>query len=111
MTGETVVVDGKPVKGPKAILSAKGLILDRVVKVRINGEGEIAQVELAEQIPADERGEKNVFNYTAERTYKTRGADVLSDIYRLPKTATVFTVPEDGKDEKVFRVSTLAEVS
>ncbi len=111
MNGETVVVDGKPVKGPKAILSAKGLILDRVVKVRINGEGEIAQVELAEQIPADERGEKNVFNYTAERTYKTRGADVLSDIYRLPKTATVFTVPEDGKDEKVFRVSTLAEVS
>lgn len=111
MDGEVVTFDGKPVKGPDAIYAAKGLIVERLVKVWVNGEDKISRIELASQLPADTQGENNDFNYTAERTYKTRGSDVLSDIYRLPKTATVFTVPADGEDEDVFKVSTVSEIS
>lgn len=110
MDGEAVTSGGKAVKGPRDMYAAKDMITDKIIKVQINVEGKISRIELASMIPAEERGEDNDFNYTPAKEYKTRGI-ILDDIYRLPKSATVFTVPEDGVDEKIFRISTLEEIS
>lgn len=111
MNGETIAFEGKPVKAPKAVYAARDLIIGKLVKVWLDSNGEIVRIELAEQLGSQAQGEDNDFNYVAEHTYKSRGEDVLDDYYRLPKTAVVFTVPADGKDEKVFRVSTMAEIN
>ena len=109
-TKASVYAEGERVCRGNTILDNKEQIEGKIAKIRLDDEGKIKRIDLPKEIDYEDNGEKNAFNYIQAAEYRKSGADILNDYYRLPKSAAVFIVPYDNKDDEIFEYTTVGNI-